>query len=95
MSCGVTSPQRIGADLIHVVSARLARADRGLDRLDLEDINDGLLTVAADSVHGEFTGMGRSGASLNGGVDIFEGLLERLAVQIVRSAVDLASQVLG
>jgi hypothetical protein len=39
--------------------------------------------------------VGRSGASFNGGVDIYEGLLERLAVQIVRSAVDLASQVLG
>ena len=38
--------------------------------------------------------MGRSGASLGGGVDIFEGLLERLAVQIVRCDVDLASQVL-
>ena len=39
--------------------------------------------------------MGRSGASLNGGLDIVEGLLERLAVQIVRGNVDLASQVLG
>jgi len=46
----MTTRQRIGADLTHVVSARLARADRRLDRLDLVDVNDGLLSVAADVV---------------------------------------------
>jgi hypothetical protein len=30
-------------------TARLARADRGLDRLDLVDVDDGLLAVAADA----------------------------------------------
>ena len=44
--------QRVGADLVDVVATRLARADRGLDRLDLVDVDDGLVSVAADAVHG-------------------------------------------
>ncbi len=47
----MTAGERIGHDL-HVVTARLARADRGRDRLDLVDVDDGLLSVAADSLNG-------------------------------------------
>jgi hypothetical protein len=35
-------------------NARLARADRGLDGLNLVDVDDGLVFVAADPVHGAF-----------------------------------------
>jgi hypothetical protein len=52
---GIAASKSIGAYLIHVVLTRLARADRGLDRLDLGDVDDGLLSVAADSVHGALT----------------------------------------
>jgi hypothetical protein len=37
----MTARERIGRNLIHVVSARLARADCGLDRIDLVDVDDG------------------------------------------------------
>jgi hypothetical protein len=47
-----TAQRRTGADLVHVISAWLARADRRLDRLDFVNVNDGLLAVAADAVHG-------------------------------------------
>jgi hypothetical protein len=34
-----------------VTPARLVRSDRGLDRLDLIDVNDGLMSVAAEAEH--------------------------------------------
>jgi len=46
----VATRQSIAADLIHVVTTRRARSDRGLDRLDLIDVDDWLLSVLADSV---------------------------------------------
>jgi hypothetical protein len=39
--------------LTHVVTTRLSRADRGLARLDLVDVDDLFLSVAADAKHGE------------------------------------------
>jgi hypothetical protein len=48
----LATPQRIGADLIHVISARLARADRGLDHLDLVGVNDVLVATAAHAMKG-------------------------------------------
>jgi hypothetical protein len=42
--------KRASLDLVDVIFAWLARPDRGLDRVDLVNVNDGLLSVAADAV---------------------------------------------
>jgi len=51
-SRSVATRQWIAADVVHVVTTPCGRADRGLDRFDLLDVDDGLLSVAADAVHG-------------------------------------------
>jgi hypothetical protein len=48
----VATSQRVGADLINVVTTWFARADRGLDCFDLVHVNDGLVSVAAEAVQG-------------------------------------------
>jgi hypothetical protein len=48
----VAARKRIGADLVHVVTTRLARANRGLDCFDLGDVDNGLLSVLADGYSG-------------------------------------------
>ncbi len=50
-SRGVSARKRVGADLVNVVATRLARADRVPNRLDLVDVDDRLLSIAADAVH--------------------------------------------
>jgi hypothetical protein len=37
--------------VVDLVPVRLTRPHRGLDRIDLVHVNDGLLSVAADAVH--------------------------------------------
>ena len=48
----MTAGQRVGVYFVHVVATRRTRADRRFDRLDVIDVNDWLLYVAADSIHG-------------------------------------------
>jgi hypothetical protein len=53
-SSRVTRWERVGANLVNVVASERARADRGLDRLDLVHVDDGLVSVMADAVHAVF-----------------------------------------
>jgi len=39
-------------NLVNMVATRLAQADRWLNRLEQVDVDDGLLAVAADALHG-------------------------------------------
>jgi hypothetical protein len=50
-SGSVTRQKRVSLDLVHVVLARLARADRGFDRLDLVNVYDVVATVSRDTEH--------------------------------------------
>jgi hypothetical protein len=43
--------QRVGAELVHVVSADFQVADRRLDTLERINVDDGLLSVRADALH--------------------------------------------
>jgi hypothetical protein len=47
----VTRWQRIGADLVNVVTTWWARADRGLELVDTVHVDDRLFTTLADSEH--------------------------------------------
>ena len=49
----VTPCQRSGHDFIEMVASRRLRPERWLDRLDLVNVNDRLLSVAADSENGD------------------------------------------
>ena len=42
----------MSADLVHAAATWLARANRGLDRLDLVAVDDGLMSGSADAEDG-------------------------------------------
>jgi hypothetical protein len=52
----IVRERRISDDLINTIAGWLARANRGLELIHRVDVDDGLLSVAADSVHGCYSG---------------------------------------